>query len=174
MAASYALPASALSQHHHHHAADSVYSHSHSSAPSLTSLGPSRSRKESRAHGGHSHSHHRGTPHDSNHSHYRANSNLPVQTNVPAPLAASAHWRTESTPGGKQLVTPTAAAFDAAGIYEPPVPSRSHSHSHSHSHDHSAERSSFTSFLLPYTSRWPPLHAVMTDKDSRRIFYFMR
>jgi zinc transporter 5/7 len=27
--------------------------------------------------------------------------------------------------------------------------------------------------LLPYTSRWPLLHAIMTEKDSRRILYFM-
>lgn len=27
--------------------------------------------------------------------------------------------------------------------------------------------------LLPYTARFPILHAIMIEKDSRRIFYFM-
>ena len=48
-----------------------------------------------------------------------------------------------------------------------------HGHDH-HGHDHSVKRSKFTTFLLTYTARWPLLHAVMTEKDSRRIFYFMR
>ncbi|OTB00555.1 hypothetical protein M426DRAFT_324221 [Hypoxylon sp. CI-4A] len=49
----------------------------------------------------------------------------------------------------------------------------SHSHSHDHEHSHGAIYSKFTGLLLPYTSRWPLIHAVMTEKDSRRIFYFM-
>jgi zinc transporter 5/7 len=35
-------------------------------------------------------------------------------------------------------------------------------------------RSRFTNFILPLVLRWPLLHTVMADKDSRRIFYFMR
>ncbi|KAK2074235.1 hypothetical protein P8C59_008456 [Phyllachora maydis] len=58
----------------------------------------------------------------------------------------------------------SATTVDAGGTYEPPALPK---------HDHSAERSRFTSLLLPYTSRWPLLHAIMTEKDSRRIFYFM-
>jgi zinc transporter 5/7 len=27
--------------------------------------------------------------------------------------------------------------------------------------------------LLPYTARFPLIHAIVTEKDSRRIFYFM-
>jgi hypothetical protein len=27
--------------------------------------------------------------------------------------------------------------------------------------------------LLPYTAKYPLIHAIMTEKDSRRIFYFM-
>ena len=73
------------------------------------------------------------------------------------------------------MVTPTAASFDAAGVYQPPAAARSRSHSHSHQqHGHSVERSRFTTLLLPYTARWPILHTVVADKDSRRIFYFMR
>jgi hypothetical protein len=28
--------------------------------------------------------------------------------------------------------------------------------------------------VLPYTESWPLLHSIMKEKDSRRIFYFMR
>ncbi|GAB1319214.1 Putative zinc transporter msc2 [Madurella fahalii] len=168
--ASYALPATTIPQHHHHVSDHGCsHSHSHSHTSSLTSLSPSRSRKDSRANGAHSHM--RSQQRDGNHSPYRANSNVPMPLNL-----SSAHWRTESTPGGKQVVTPTAASFGAVGVYEPPAPARSRAHSHSHSHhhhDHSAQRSKFTSLLLQYTSRWPLLHAVLTEKDSRRIFYFM-
>ncbi|KAL2255646.1 hypothetical protein VTK26DRAFT_2958 [Humicola hyalothermophila] len=175
MASSYALPAAALSQHHHmsdnacSHSHSPSHSHSHSHTSSITSLSPSRNRKDIRANGGHPH--HPSHANDDNHSHYRANSNLPLPLNVP-PLASGSHWRTESTPGGKPVVTPTAASFGAAGVYEPPVSSRPRSYSQLH-HGHSAKRSKFTSLLLPYTARWPILHAIMTDKDSRRIFYFM-
>lgn len=78
--------------------------------------------------------------------------------------------------------------------------SHSHSHSHGHDHDHhhdhdhdhghghghehhhhdhnpnpntNKERSMVTRMLLPYTAKFPILHAIMTEKDSRRIFYFM-
>lgn len=175
--ATYALPTTTIPQHHHHvsdHGCAHSHSHSHSHTSSLTSLSPSRSRKDSRASGAHSHM--RNQQRDGNHSHHRANSAVPMPLNL-----SSAHWRTESTPGGKQVVTPTALSFDAASVYEPPAPARPRAHSHSHSHphdhhhhDHSAQRSKFTSLLLHYTSRWPLLHAVLTEKDSRRIFYFMR
>ncbi|KAL2133380.1 hypothetical protein VTI74DRAFT_2468 [Chaetomium olivicolor] len=181
MTSSYAQPASALSQHHHHHHGSDdgcshshAHPHAHSSTSSLTSLSPSRSRKDLRLNGGHSHSrsHHH---HDGNNSQYRANSNIPVPINVP-PLGGNTQWKIESTPGGKSLISPTSAGFDAAGVYDAPTasPVRPHSHSHHHhDHDRLAERSRFTSLLLPYSSRWPLLHAVLTDRDSRRIFYFM-
>jgi len=47
-----------------------------------------------------------------------------------------------------------------------------HAHAHSHS-DEKAERSLFTRTILPYTVRFPILHAILVEKDSRRIFYFM-
>lgn len=47
-----------------------------------------------------------------------------------------------------------------------------HSHSH-HDHEKNATRSLFTRMLLPYTAKYPLIHAIMTEKDSRRIFYFM-
>jgi zinc transporter 5/7 len=180
MASSFALPASTIS-HHHHHGSDNAcshsHSHSHSHSSSLSSLSPSRNRKEPRPTGAQSHA--RNHQDDDNLSHYRANTNFPMQINVPPLLAPSTQWKIESTPGGKTLVSPTAASFDAAAVYEPPVDSRPHSHSHSHSHhhhhdSHSTPRSRFTEFLCSYTSGWPLLHTVLLERDSRRIFYFMR
>lgn len=53
--------------------------------------------------------------------------------------------------------------------------SHSHAHAHAHSHDHGgAEKSLVTRTLLKYCTSWPLLHAIIVEKDSRRIFYFMR
>lgn len=176
MTSSYALPASPLA---HQHGPDNACSHSHSHShahshtSSLASLSPSRSRRDSRPNGAHSHS--RSHQHDTNQSQYRANSNVGIQKNIPPPLGSSGQWKMESTPGGTSLLSPTAASFDAAGVYEPPVASRPRAHSHAHHHhDHGVKRSKFTGLLLRYTPAWPLLHAVVVEKDSRRIFYFMR
>jgi len=177
MATSYALPASAIPQHHHHHSSDHLHSHGHShshspSPPSVSSLSPSRNRRDSRANG---HSRGRSHNHDHNSSHHHANSTVSLQSRPDvAPLAPSSHWRTGSTAGGKPLITPTDSSFDLAHKYEAPSQSHSHHHHDHHDHhDHGAERSKFTGLLLNYTSKWPLLHAIMTEKDSRRIFYFM-
>jgi solute carrier family 30 (zinc transporter), member 5/7 len=71
-------------------------------------------------------------------------------------------------------MTPTGATFAAA--YMPPDLSahkHDHSHDHSHDHDHGGKRSFLTKFLLQYTSNQAIFHAILSDKDSRRIFYFM-
>jgi solute carrier family 30 (zinc transporter), member 5/7 len=46
--------------------------------------------------------------------------------------------------------------------------------SHGHSHNKIEARSRLTRMVLPYTESWPLLHSIMKEKDSRRIFYFMR
>ncbi|TVY81037.1 putative zinc transporter cis4 [Lachnellula suecica] len=59
--------------------------------------------------------------------------------------------------------------------YEPPLNDVNvipHSHGQ-HAHKHPEPKSKFTSLLLPYVMRWPLLHAILAEKDSRRIFYFM-
>ena len=53
-----------------------------------------------------------------------------------------------------------------------------HDHQHDHQHDHltidiKADRSLFTKTLLQYSAPFPILHAILVEKDSRRIFYFM-
>ena len=73
----------------------------------------------------------------------------------------------ESTTGGTTLLTPTDAKFDVGREYQPPSASKDHV-------PHGPiERSKFTSFVLPLTERWPLIHTILVEKDSRRIFYFM-
>jgi zinc transporter 5/7 len=179
MASSYALPTTAIPSHHHHsseHLHEHLHSHSHSLSQSPPSLGASfpgsRPLKSAGDRPGHSHRH--SHAHDHNHSHSHSHS----RPHIPAPLSNGGHWRTGSTSGGKPLITPTHASFDANGTYQAPSESDAHDHHHKHDHDHhdhnkSVEKSKFTGFLLPYTAKWPLLHTVMTEKDSRRIFYFM-
>ncbi|KAB5576378.1 cation efflux family-domain-containing protein [Coniochaeta sp. 2T2.1] len=206
MASAYSLPTAAIPTHHHHSSEHLHHHHSHSSLsqspPKLSfpppkidenrPLGPSlgSSRRQSP---GHRHSH--------THDGHRANSLQPRPTLPTIPSSAEipndgGHWRKGSTAGGRPLITPTHASFDAAAMYQPPDAQsdghhhHDHDHDHSHDHDHghhghahahdhshgkdpTAARSRFTVLLLPYTSKYPLLHAVMTDKDSRRIFYFM-
>jgi zinc transporter 5/7 len=118
----------------------------------------------------------------------------------PAPLNTLEGWTEERTPGGKSILTP--GPESANMTYSPPEfphdhhdhdhhdhsHDHSHSHNHSHSHDHSnhhghdhghphdddkGKRSLFTRMILPYTTRFPILNAILIEKDSRRIFYFM-
>ena len=73
----------------------------------------------------------------------------------------------ESTTGGTTLLTPTDAKFDVGREYQPPSASKDHV-------PHGPiERSKFTSFVLTLTERWPLIHTILVEKDSRRIFYFM-
>lgn len=60
------------------------------------------------------------------------------------------------------------ASFDAAGKYQPPSAANPHA-----GHAHAVERSRFTTILLPYTEKLTVIHAILVEKDSRRIFYFM-
>ncbi|KAL2890301.1 Metal tolerance protein 8 [Ceratocystis lukuohia] len=50
-----------------------------------------------------------------------------------------------------------------------------HDHVHFHAHAHSSmdDKSRVTKFLLGYTSSYPFLNAIMIEKDSRRILYYM-
>ena len=80
-----------------------------------------------------------------------------------APLESN-NWNTTSSSLGKQLVNPTLPSQVEA--YEPLSSVDVVCH-------HGSGKSRFTTFLLRYTSGWPALHCIMTEKDSRRIFYFM-
>lgn len=177
MASTYVLPGTTMPTSHRHHG--HKHGHSRSRSPSFGSL--NRSFKMDSSFGiptpthegdhdhdhGHNHSHSHSHTHSEPHTHtHHANSMQPRQ-NVPPPLLPSNGWKTTSTSAGKHLITPVTAGFSEQ--YEAPEPQGTEP-----PHDHSAERSKFTNMLLPYTSKWPILHAIMTEKDSRRIFYFMR
>lgn len=56
----------------------------------------------------------------------------------------------------------------------------SHDHKNGHSHhdhanhtEHHEEPSRVSKYLLDYAQKWPLLHSILSEKDSRRIFYFM-
>ena len=82
--------------------------------------------------------------------------------------------------------TTLAAASFAAIVYDTHksvaiTSHHSHGHSHTHEHhhqehkhsDHHAHASRISTYLLNRTERWPLLHSILLEKDSRRIFYFM-
>lgn len=92
---------------------------------------------------------------------------MSARQHVPAPVLTGNGFTTTSTAAGKLLVTPKNASFSESYKAPETKPPKS-------AHDHSAERSRFTNMLLPYTAKWPLLHTIVTEKDSRRIFYFMR
>lgn len=78
-------------------------------------------------------------------------------------------WTLEKTPSGKNVLAP--GPDSESTPYLPPK--QAHSYKNDHLSGNSGERSYFTNALLPYTSKYPIIHAIMTEKDSRRIFYFM-
>lgn len=181
MSSSYALPASAMT-HGHNHGHGHLHSHSHSPGRQYSANTP-RSLKSERLNGSlhshsisesylepeHPHSHHH------NHSHQRERSSSPYLPTPPnsnglPPIAAfekQTYQAYEASP-----------ALSQASLYEPPSNHVPHDHSHhGHTHNHippAEPRSRFTNFLLPFVLRWPLLHTILAEKDSRRIFYFMR
>lgn len=168
---------------------DEAYSHNHS-------RDHSHDHSHDYGHGdpnGHSH-HHSGHAHGRTSSHM-SNTGALVSREKAAPPALNTMegWTQEKTAGGKNIVTP--GLNSAQFLYSPPDhhhhghDNHGHSHSNSHDHDHNhgqsyahpqmhdhendTNRSWFTRMILPYTSRFPILHAIVIEKDSRRIFYFM-
>lgn len=143
-------------QAHYTHDHDHQHSHSHSSQPELHDHD-----------NGHNHNHNHGHSNGSHGDLRSGGSKMQARQHIPAPLMTGNVFSTSSTAAGKLLVTPKNPSISEP--YKAPEAKLP-----KHVHDHSAERSRFTNSLLPYTARWPLLHAVMTEKDSRRIFYFMR
>jgi zinc transporter 5/7 len=178
MASSYALPASAMTHSHGH---GHLHAHSHSPSRQYSANTP-RSLRQERSNGS-LHSHSQSEPHldhDHSHSHRHAHSRerspspylpTPPNSNGIPPIAAFEKQIYEPSPAPSQL-----------GTFEPHLNSVNvipHEHDH-HSHAHpppppvEQPRSKITSFILPFVLRWPLLHTILAEKDSRRIFYFMR
>lgn len=75
-------------------------------------------------------------------------------------------WTLEKTASGKSVIAPGFETESAP--YAPPKITQKQEMI-----DRSVERSWFTNALLPFAARFPLIHAIMLEKDSRRIFYFM-
>ncbi|KAI1100445.1 cation efflux protein [Jackrogersella minutella] len=179
MSSSYALPQPPLPHSHGH-----SHSHSHPHSHSPPSFGHSRSARslqaypqDQKAEVGHGHDH---TDSDTqaqarqNMTQYRANSFIPLQRRENRPSPLRQNTKDLPSPQPKDMI-------DAPNIpnYDAPTVAVLHEHEndgddhHTRIHAHGGTYSKFTALLLPYTSRWPLVHAIMTEKDSRRIFYFM-
>ena len=185
MASAYALPKAAIPQHHHHssehaHSHNHSHSHSHSHSHTLSQSPPTRghfgsSRSFLNEHRDMDRSHSRGRASDPSQLPYKASSTHPTQgrTSLVPSLAPSGYddVKADNILNPRTLSVPANEAFEVERKYD--APSHSGPHHHDHSHGEPRPSSKFTKFLLPYTSKWPLLHAVMTERDSRRIFYFM-
>jgi solute carrier family 30 (zinc transporter), member 5/7 len=174
MAASYVLPASAMTHGHHAHAQSHSHPHSHSQSPSRShAANAPRSLKQQRPNGTlHSYSYSEAL-HEYNREYAsHRESDAAPQAQRPAYSAGPSGLSEEHRP-------PQLDSYDPPRIdTDIPLPSHEHHH-HPHGHSHvsivSVEpRSRFTNFILPFVLRWPLVHTIMADKDSRRIFYFMR
>jgi solute carrier family 30 (zinc transporter), member 5/7 len=163
--------------HGHNHSHGHLHSHSHSpgrqhSANSPRSLKPERSNASFHAHSlSESHLEPEHTlSHQHSHSHAREPSPsphlpTPPNSNGLPPIAAFEKQTCQT-----HELSP---ALSEVLPYEPP----SYHNHHGHTHDHTPAvepKSRFTNFLLPFVLRWPLLHTILAEKDSRRIFYFMR
>jgi len=183
MASSYALPASAI---HHSHHGNHMHSQSVSHSPRGHTTNHARSLKQERANGSlhgqaQSESH---LPHIHEHGHEEHDHHRDS-----SPYLPSTHKHDARSPSPSPYVDDT---YEPAPLssYQNPLSvkvhahddhgyNHDHDHDHHHGHNHSTAtsvgpRSRFTTFLLPFVLRWPLVHTIMADKDSRRIFYFMR
>jgi zinc transporter 5/7 len=139
-----ALPASPWRESHSH-----GHSHGHSHSPS-----PPRSHSHDHGHDhshGHSQSPSRSHSHDHGHDHHGHHDHDHDHAH------AHSHSHGHSDLTRLNLGSPK---FEA--------------HAHDHSNSTQEKPSRFTSLILPQSEKWPLLHSILIEKDSRRIFYFMR
>lgn len=201
--ASYALPPSPLSHGHHNHVHSHSHAHSPSlspSAPRRSAYGASNPRllHQARSAGSlHAHSH--SEPHSLEQEKFKMKNDLSLPSSN-----TNGHSHGPSIPRNSYALSPTVSnfSFDKTPSLSSHQHDGSHSHSHDHSHskehDHSHDghdhshghhdhhhdsshssthvekRSRFTSLMLWATKNWPLLQTILMEKDSRRIFYFMR
>ena len=170
-----------MTHSHHGHGHGHSHSHSPSRQPQYPANTP-RTLKQERSNGSlhaHSHSeppHEHFHPHSHSHSHEREPSPsrylpTPPYSNglAPAPFEKQIH---ESSPPALPTYEPP---LNAVNVLPHDHDHDDHDHNHALSHAKLVEpRSRFTSFILPFVLRWPLVHTIMSAKDSRRIFYFMR
>jgi zinc transporter 5/7 len=198
MASTYALPVSAMphSRGHSH-----VHSHSHTPSFSPSKLGPggqkaantSRALRQERSNGSlHSHAYSESFNNYGNNQE-RAQNFEQLPTNADFPLQVLNNSLASGGVYREQRPYELPLAYSKSNSYEAGQEMASHTHrdhgdhdhshhahahhdhtSHSHSHGAAEKRSRFTRTVLPYTEGWTLLHSILKEKDSRRIFYFMR
>lgn len=185
MAAPYTLPSSALPHAHQKH----MHSHSQSQtslnawrAGSTESLVPSIEEHQDESAPNQHYTHRRDSSHSHSHSHSHQHqhhartgshaSNRSATRDRPRPVSLDVMdgWTLGKTTSGKSVIAHD-GELASATPYSPPR--QKHDNMHSLPTDRNAERSMITAAILPYTARFPIIHAIMTEKDSRRIFYFM-
>lgn len=179
MSTPYTLPSSALPHAHQKH----MHSHSHSQSslsawrpdaaenlvPSIEEHLDDTPSQHTHLHDhshSHSHSHH---AHTESHAPNRS-ATLTIDRPRPMSLDVMGGWTLEETTSGKSVIAHDGEPAPATP-YSPPQ--EIHNIQYNLPHDNNTERSIFTAALLPFTAKFPILHAIMTEKDSRRIFYFM-
>lgn len=198
MASTYALPVSAMPHSHGH---SHVHSHSHTPSFSPSKLGPggqkamntSRVLRQERSNGSlHSHAYSESSNNYGN-SQQRARNfeRLPTDADLPPQMQkndltlgeAYAEQRPYEFPPANMQSNNYERGLEAASHIHHDHGDHDHSHhdhahhdhtSHGHSHGTAEKRSRFTRTVLPYTEGWTLLHSILKEKDSRRIFYFMR
>lgn len=182
MATSYVLPASPMVHSHHGHG----HSHSHSHSPSRShSTNAPRPLKQERPNG---------TLHS--YSYSEALNEYSQHTGRREPEVAPQFQRHSAYSVGPSGLSEEHRPLDSYDLprIDTDLPPHGHGHDHhqhSHGHDHHDHhdhhhghshtnivvpvqpRSKFTNLILPFVLRWPLVHTIMADKDSRRIFYFM-
>lgn len=185
MASTYALPASAMTHNHGHRGHGHLHSHSHSPGRPYSNT-PRASRPDLQSSSLHSHSQsesHAGHEHSVGHNHAPDRGYGYTREYSPSPYLPTPPDSNSLPPisSFEKHTRDSSHSLASMGSFEPPLNAVNiipHGHGHSHIHPHAAPieqpRSRFTSFILPFVMRWPLLHTILAEKDSRRIFYFMR
>jgi hypothetical protein len=163
---------------HSHHAQGSPLPHSHSpnraGAPERlhtqhAANSPRSLRQErpgySHSHG-HSESHHHGHSHSHSHSHNHDHNHNSLSGDLHSPPNTGLSLNGQKM-DHQHILTPTKVGLSS---FEPP----SGTVTVEHAHASAGERSRFTGLMLSYTEGISLLHSILIEKDSRRIFYFMR
>lgn len=195
MASTYALPVSPLphsANSHYRQHSHGGHTHSHTRSSSPSKLAPAGARSaytpKTPLNGAmHSHSHSRSQ------SGHLPNLDLSLNRHKVSPVhedsyagdKPSENEGADSSYPNNHLASPIYSEFTGVNVSDAAEdqPHKGHVH-HGHSHDghechghhpKAAEpRSKFTNFMIQRTLNFPLLQSILVEKDSRRIFYFMR
>ena len=94
-------------------------------------------------------------------------------------IFGSASWPSLAYQCALVLICSAATVKDTQSSHSASHHTHGHGHGHSH-HSHPKEHSGhhddlsrFSKYVLNSSQKWPLLHSILAEKDSRRIFYFM-